>query len=626
MNIAVVDDEEAIREQIGGFIKKRNPDFDISGFATGEGLLAAGKDFDIIFLDIQMEGICGIEAARSLRQSGVDAVVIFITGILYILIGLAILFGFYKMFIDDEKGVGYISFIFAVLVFLVTLIPNDKEEKIDESQGVVVNIENDEEGQAESKEDRNEAENENENREDDKNNQENADRQQDVSQSETEITAQEQDKMIYLEKLDYFNSSNSSGNAFRYYESAKDNLGFSYGNGIGGVNQGENWQEYKLSGKYKEIQGRVILNYDYRSQTNDDVLIKIYGDDMLLYMSPAMAAGQEPVDFNINISDVDVLKVSIVGENMVRLVDCVLYDSLGNQNKEYQTNETGGDKVYLQNIDYIASSNTSGNGFRYYDTVTDNLGLTYGNGLGGVGQGENWQDYKLNGKYKEFQARVVLNYDYRSQVSDDVLVKIYGDDMLLYMSPIMSAGQEPVDIKLNITGVDILRVSIVGENMVRLVDGILYASDGNESKEYQYSGIDKDIISLHLLDYISSSNTSGAAFSYYSSVKDNMNNVYADGIGGNSAYLNWQEYKVYGNYNSIQGKIILNYDYKEQESGETYVNIYGDSNLLYTSPLITAGQEPVEFNVNIEGIDKLRISIEGRNMIRIVECYLKKVG
>ena len=81
MNIAVVDDEEAIREQIGGFIKKRNPGFDISGFATGEGLLAAGKDFDIIFLDIQMDGMGGIEAARTLRQSGVDAVVIFITGI-----------------------------------------------------------------------------------------------------------------------------------------------------------------------------------------------------------------------------------------------------------------------------------------------------------------------------------------------------------------------------------------------------------------------------------------------------------------------------------------------------------------------------------------------------------------
>ena len=81
MNIAVVDDEEAIREQIGGFIKKWNPDFHISDFATGEGLLAAGTGFDIIFLDIQMDGMGGIEAARTLRQSGVDAVVIFITGI-----------------------------------------------------------------------------------------------------------------------------------------------------------------------------------------------------------------------------------------------------------------------------------------------------------------------------------------------------------------------------------------------------------------------------------------------------------------------------------------------------------------------------------------------------------------
>ena len=57
MNIAAADDEEAIREQTGGFIKKRNPGFDTSIFATGEGLLAAGKDFDIIFLDIQMEGM-----------------------------------------------------------------------------------------------------------------------------------------------------------------------------------------------------------------------------------------------------------------------------------------------------------------------------------------------------------------------------------------------------------------------------------------------------------------------------------------------------------------------------------------------------------------------------------------
>lgn len=80
MNIAVVDDEEIIRQQIHGFINRQEPDFHISDFATGEELLAAEREFDIVFLDIQMEGMGGIEAARILRRQDEDAVLIFITG------------------------------------------------------------------------------------------------------------------------------------------------------------------------------------------------------------------------------------------------------------------------------------------------------------------------------------------------------------------------------------------------------------------------------------------------------------------------------------------------------------------------------------------------------------------
>lgn len=81
MNIAVVDDEAVIRQQIHGLIKKQKPDFSISDFATGEELLAAGKEFDIVFLDIHMEGMDGIEAARTLRQRNENVVLIFISGI-----------------------------------------------------------------------------------------------------------------------------------------------------------------------------------------------------------------------------------------------------------------------------------------------------------------------------------------------------------------------------------------------------------------------------------------------------------------------------------------------------------------------------------------------------------------
>ena len=80
MNIAVVDDEKVIMEQISGLVRKQMPDCYLESYATGEGLLEAVKRFDIVFLDIQMDGMDGIETARSLRKKQDDIVLIFVTG------------------------------------------------------------------------------------------------------------------------------------------------------------------------------------------------------------------------------------------------------------------------------------------------------------------------------------------------------------------------------------------------------------------------------------------------------------------------------------------------------------------------------------------------------------------
>lgn len=81
LNIAVVDDEEMIRSQVCGLIKKQGTGFHVESYAAGEELLHAGKSYDMIFLDIQLDGMNGIETARRLRKQNEDVVLIFISGL-----------------------------------------------------------------------------------------------------------------------------------------------------------------------------------------------------------------------------------------------------------------------------------------------------------------------------------------------------------------------------------------------------------------------------------------------------------------------------------------------------------------------------------------------------------------
>jgi len=81
MTIAICDDVEIICGQIEKLVKNQMPNCDTKRFASGGRILKEKEKFDIIFLDIQMEGINGIEVARLLRNKKEDAVLIFITGI-----------------------------------------------------------------------------------------------------------------------------------------------------------------------------------------------------------------------------------------------------------------------------------------------------------------------------------------------------------------------------------------------------------------------------------------------------------------------------------------------------------------------------------------------------------------
>ncbi len=83
IRIAICDDEkhmsDHIRAMASDFFRKKNREIQLRTFSSGEELLSYDGQIDILFLDIQMKGMDGLETARKLRDSKFRGFLIFIT-------------------------------------------------------------------------------------------------------------------------------------------------------------------------------------------------------------------------------------------------------------------------------------------------------------------------------------------------------------------------------------------------------------------------------------------------------------------------------------------------------------------------------------------------------------------
>lgn len=77
--IAVCDDEQFMCDMLEEKIKEVLPNAVVYKFSSGKEVLDSAAQIDILFLDIQMPGMDGMETARLFRRQRRDAIIIFVT-------------------------------------------------------------------------------------------------------------------------------------------------------------------------------------------------------------------------------------------------------------------------------------------------------------------------------------------------------------------------------------------------------------------------------------------------------------------------------------------------------------------------------------------------------------------
>lgn len=83
LRVAIVDDEAEVRGELAGMVERfadeRGEQIVASCYADGKEFLASGATEDIVLLDIEMDKVNGMDAARVLRKAGITSEIIFVT-------------------------------------------------------------------------------------------------------------------------------------------------------------------------------------------------------------------------------------------------------------------------------------------------------------------------------------------------------------------------------------------------------------------------------------------------------------------------------------------------------------------------------------------------------------------
>lgn len=281
---------------------------------------------------------------------------------------------------------------------------------------------------------------------------------------------------------------------------------------------------------------------------------------------------------------------------------------LVNDNAELNALKEYVDQYKITPLDELSALN---NGFEWNEGVAEdpfendysgvcNFSIFHGNYCSG-----NYvisAEYKLSGEYDTITLQFSPYKDFGE--SAESYVQIYADNTLVYTSPKIQRKSDLQEVSLDIHDAEYLKIVISKGD-----DGCVLLSDVVVSKSPDYENTYRtDIISLATLETIN------GGFEWDGDYPEDLyenNYNYATNYmvyHGNYClgdYVTSAEYKLSGKYSELSFNIAPYSDFAID--GESYVQVYVDNVILYTSPLITAKGGTHSVTVDISGAEYLKI-------------------
>lgn len=234
---------------------------------------------------------------------------------------------------------------------------------------------------------------------------------------------------------------------------------------------------YRLNGEYERFSGNIVAS----QETNREALIDfaIFADKKLVFKSSGITKQSAPIPFDIDLSGVGLLEIKSS-------------PSIYKQGKSIREKNAYNSYLYLVNSFFFSSSNPTD-----YVPCSDLLSQTlidssrrfkseprliqdsYGNLHNGYimfnTSREEYAVYNLNKQFETFTASVVST---PYTISESIMnIKIFLDGKTAYTKNGIKKSDALASIKLDVTGVSVMKIVTSASNKKRHYDGYLYLVD-----------------------------------------------------------------------------------------------------------------------------------------------------